>query len=82
MHELGYLLSLGRKRVTLVLQTGQVPWAILRPFSVSLTSPLATCLFSRHLTQYPSNSMRVPPFLVWAGTDALCIHYDFRASSG
>ena len=45
------LYLLGRKRVTLVLHTGQVPWAILRPLAASLTVPLFTLTFLRHLTQ-------------------------------
>lgn len=40
-----------RKRVTLVPQTGQTPWAILRPLEVSLTAPFFTIRFVRHLTQ-------------------------------
>jgi len=45
----GYLEE--RKRVTLVPQTGQAPWAILRPLEVSLTAPFFTVRFVRHFTQ-------------------------------
>ena len=41
---------LGRKRVTLVLHTGQVAWAIRRPLGVSLTVPSLIVYFLRHLT--------------------------------
>jgi hypothetical protein len=42
---------LDRKRVTFVPHTGQVPWAILRPFAVSLTVAFSTVRVLRHLTQ-------------------------------
>ena len=52
-----YLSLLERKRVTVVPHTGHGPLAIRRPVAVSSTLPSFTCRFSRHLTQYPSNSI-------------------------
>ena len=37
--------SFGRKRVTLVLQTGQVPWAIRRPVVVTFNGSILDNLF-------------------------------------
>jgi len=47
----------GKKRVTVVLQTGQVPFTIWRPVEVLVTTPPLTSLFLRHFTQYPLKSI-------------------------
>jgi hypothetical protein len=52
------LLSLSdRNRVTVVLHTGQGPLTIGRPLAVFTTLPTLIVRFSRHLTQYPTNSI-------------------------
>jgi hypothetical protein len=54
-----YLLAFsdGKKRVTFVPQTGQIPFTMRVPLAVVSTTPLLTLRLVRHLTQYPSNSM-------------------------
>ena len=49
----------GRNRVTLVPHSGQVPFAIRRPFAETSSLPFETICFLRHFTQYPSNSISI-----------------------
>src|SRR5438477_128956 len=46
--------------ITVVPQTGQVPWAALRPF-LRVTSSPSNSRFSRHFTQYASYFAMSPP---------------------
>lgn len=54
---------LGKNLLTVVPHTGQVPFAIFRPFSVVTTLPFLTVRLVLHFTQYASNSILFPPFL-------------------